>query len=203
MRAKKKIPLTFKWIFSIFMLILIPAYWIGYGPANFLWGSDIILALAFLATVFESRFLASMAASGGFLFSVFWIIDFLFTLIMILSGSALTGATIYVFNTETHIWLRILTLYHAALPPLLLWLIYRLGYSQKAWLLQVLLSWIAVLTAWFVTDPSRNINLAHLYETVEWLDVGAIPYLIGECFLISLIIASSHLLIKTVQKKFF
>ncbi len=63
----RKISCYTKCFFTVFMTLFIPAYWIGYGPLNFLWFSDIILILTFFATLFESRLLASMAAVAGFI----------------------------------------------------------------------------------------------------------------------------------------
>jgi hypothetical protein len=46
------------------------------------------------------------------------------------------------------------------LPFLLLWMVYRLGYDQRAWLVQTVVAWVVLLICYFITDPSENINWA-------------------------------------------
>src|SRR5207253_10552072 len=46
------------------------------------------------------------------------------------------------------------------LPALLLWMVWRLGYDSRAWLLQTLLTWVILLATFFFTDPAQNINWA-------------------------------------------
>ncbi len=198
----RKISLSFKICFCIFITIFIPVYWIGYGPANFLWYSDLVFALAFLATIFESRFLASMAASGGLITSTIWNFDFIFTLLAFFFGSEVTGFTGYIFNPNYPLWVRIFTLFHIATPPLLLWLIFRLGYNRKAWLFQILFSWIIIPITWFITDPSRNINLVYNYQIFEWLNFKPGLYLVLLGIWIAFFITCTHFLVQFLQKKF-
>jgi hypothetical protein len=42
-----KIPLWIKLFITLFLCVLVPVYWRNFGPANFLWGSDIALFLRF------------------------------------------------------------------------------------------------------------------------------------------------------------
>ena len=200
MLQEEKIPIHFKWIFCVFMAFFISIYWVNFGPLNFLWFSDVTLILAFLATMFSSSFLASMAATGGFVFSIFWNIDFIFSLLGYFFGSKFMGFNDYLFTPNLPAWLRVLTLYHVPLPFLFFWLVYRLGYHQKAWIVQVVLSWIVILTTWYVTEYPVNINLVHSYEFVEWITVGAIPYLIIGSIVVSMIVAGTHLFFKSLQK---
>ena len=197
----RKISCYIKCFFIIFMVFFIPGYWIGYGPLNFLWFSDIILILTFFATLFESRFLASMAAVGGFISLSLWNIDFFFTLFAYLFDIKLAGLTAYMFNRELPVWLRTLSLFHVALPFFLLWLIYRLGYHKWAWVFQIVFFWIVIPITWFVTDPSKNINGVFSYKIYKWLDIEATFFLIIEFLVVAIVIAVSHLFFKTLIKK--
>ena len=183
------------------MALFIPGYWIGYGPLNFLWFSDIILIMTFFATLFESRFLASMAAVGGFISLSLWNIDFFFTLLAYLFGIKLASLTAYMFNSELPVWLRTLSLFHVALPFFLLWLIYRLGYHKRAWVFQIVFFWIVIPITWFVTDPSKNINGVFSYKIYKWLNIEATFFLIIEFVVVAIVIAVSHLFFKTFKKK--
>ena len=197
----RKISCYIKWVFTVFMALFIPGYWIGYGPLNFLWFSDIILILAFFAMLFESRFLASMAAVGGFISLSLWNIDFFFTLFAYLFDIKLASLTAYMFNRELPIWLRTLSLFHVALPFFLLWLIYRLGYHKWAWVFQILFFWIVIPITWFVTDPSKNINGVFSYKIYKWLNIEATFFLIIEFVVVAIVIVVSHLFFKTLIKK--
>jgi hypothetical protein len=62
-----------------------------------------------------------------------WNLDFLV-------GGRLTGLAAYMFDRRMPLHLRSLSLFHVALPPLLLWLLRRLGYDRRALLTQTALT---------------------------------------------------------------
>jgi hypothetical protein len=152
-----KIPLILKILHTLFVCILIPIYWRHYGPANFLWFSDIALFLTVIALWLESPFLASMQAVSIILLELLWIIDFLTRLT---TGVRLVGLADYMFKPENPLFIRGLSLFHLWLPFLLLWMVYRLGYDGRAWIAQSLFAWIILLFCYFLTDPAENINWA-------------------------------------------
>ena len=51
---KRRLPRPLKIVYTLFLIILVPAYWQHYGLANFLWGSDIALILLLVAILFET-----------------------------------------------------------------------------------------------------------------------------------------------------
>ena len=73
------IPLGLKVVYMIFVCALVPIYWREYGPANFLWFSDIALLALVPALWLENALLVSIPAISvvffestlecGFLFS--------------------------------------------------------------------------------------------------------------------------------------
>ena len=202
MSKERKVPSLLKWLFCAFMAFYIPVYLTGYGPQNFLWLSSVILILTFLATVFESRFLASMATVGGLVFESLWTLDFLFTVIALMSGSSVTGFTGYTINPNLSILVRIAALFHLALPPLLIFLILRLGYNAWAWMVQIVLCWVLVLASWFFTNPSLNINLVYSYLKFEPLNIGAIP-LLSILFATAVVVCSgTHFFLQAFQKRY-
>jgi hypothetical protein len=70
------IPLGLKVVYTISVCALVPIYWRQYGPANFLWFSDIAL-LAFVPALWlENALLASMMAVSVVFFEAPWNIDF-------------------------------------------------------------------------------------------------------------------------------
>jgi hypothetical protein len=140
---------------TLFVSILVPFYWRHYGPANFLWFSDIALFLALVALWAESPLLASMQAVSVTLLEFLWIVDFLWRLI---SGSHLVGISEYMFKPENPLFIRALSLFHFFLPLLLLWMVYRLGYDSRAWFAQTLLAWVVLPISFWVSKASDNVN---------------------------------------------
>ena len=145
------IPLWLTLAYGLAVPVIAIIYWREYGPANFLWLSDIALAFTFAALLSGNRLLASMAAVGVLVLELAWMIDFL-------SAGRLIGLAAYMFDSKLPLYLRGLSLFHLALPPTLLFLLYRLGYDQRALIYQTLLTWVVLIITYLVTDPKKNIN---------------------------------------------
>jgi hypothetical protein len=149
------IPLGLKVSVTLFVCLLVPVYWLQYGPGNFLWFSDLALLLTVPALWLESALLASMMALAVGLLEMVWIIDFIIRLI---TGVSVTGLSRYMFNQRISMFIRALSLFHIALPVLLLWMVYRLGYDGRALGLQTLLAWIVLPMSYLLTKRSENVN---------------------------------------------
>jgi hypothetical protein len=149
------IPLWLKLAYTIFLCILVPLYWRYWGVANFLWFSDIALFITLLALWLESPLLASMQAISVLLPDLMWFVDLAVRLVM---RRDVTGITKYMFRREIPWLVRWLSLFHIWLPPLLLWIVYVLGYDHRAWLAQTVLAIVVLVVCYFVTSPSVNIN---------------------------------------------
>jgi len=169
----EKIPLAVKIVYTLFVSLLVPFYWRQYGPANFLWVSDVALLVTCFALWFESRLLASMMAVAALLPSLFWTADFIFRLAAGPDLAGMTG-TGYMFDTRIPLFVRALSLFHVPLPLFLAWLVHRLGYDRRALAAQTLLFWVLLIVARLITDPARNINLVHGFgkEPQQWLPPG-------------------------------
>jgi hypothetical protein len=81
-------PLGLKVVYTIFVCALVPIYWRQYGPANFLWFSDIALLAPVPALLLENALLVSMLAVSVVFFEALWNIDFFFRLA---TGKSLVG----------------------------------------------------------------------------------------------------------------
>jgi len=149
------ISLRIKIPYTLFVLVLVPVYWIRYGPANFLWFSDIALIVTLAALWLESRFLASMMTSGVLLFDIVW--NFIYFPKLLL-GVGPEGLVDYMFDAQISIFIRALSLFHVALPIVQLWALSKLGYDERAWKYQVVLGWILLPLAYAVSSPEQNIN---------------------------------------------
>jgi uncharacterized protein (DUF486 family) len=99
--------------------------------------------------------LASTQALSVGLLETVWLADFLLHLIF---GSKLIGLSGYMFDARISCFIRALSLFHVALPFLLFWLVWRLGYDERALLVQTLLAWSVLLACYLLTKPIDNIN---------------------------------------------
>lgn len=152
------IPLWLKISYSTLAAVILPIYYVRYGPGNFLWFSDIALIVTVAALWLESSLLASMMAVSVLLPEIVWTISYITGL---LTGRAATGLAGYMFDRELPLYLRGLSLFHLILPPLLFWLVYRLGYDSNALPAQTCLAWIILPLTYWLTDRSENVNWVH------------------------------------------
>jgi hypothetical protein len=152
----RRLPLAVKLAYTAFVAALVPCYWAFYGPANFLWICDIALLVTVAALWLESRFLASLALVGVLIPCLAWSTDFLSRLT---TGAFLTRMTYYMFRPDLiPLYIRAFSLYHGWLAFFLLWIVWRLGYDRRAWLVQTLLTWAVLPVCYFFTDTSRALN---------------------------------------------
>jgi hypothetical protein len=130
-RPRPRVPLTVKLVYTAFVAVLVQNYVVAYGPSNFCYFCDTALLLTVLAVWAESSLLASAPMVGIFLPQMVWVVDFLSTL----AGRPLTGMTGYMFEPTLPLFLRFLSFFHFWLPFFLLWLVIRLGYDRRAYVL--------------------------------------------------------------------
>ena len=149
------IPLSVKLAYTFFLCVLVPVYWIHWGPKNFLWFSDIALLVTAVALWLESSLLASMMTLAIALPELAWNVDFFGRLI---TGRQMLGLSSYMFDQGKPLALRGLSLFHVALPIVLLWLIDRLGYDGRAWLFQTIVALVVLPVSYLITAPADNVN---------------------------------------------
>jgi len=158
------------------MAVWVPVYWIHNGADNFLWLCDTANFVVGAALWLESPLLHSSQATGVLLVQVFWAADFLARLLL---GFHPIGGTEYMFDATSPLWLRGLSLFHLAMPPLLLWGIGRLGWDRRGWRLQTAFAWGLLPLTYFATDPADNINWVWRPFGLEQIWVPPPVYLTG------------------------
>ena len=99
------------------------------------------------------RVFAGMALSVIVAQSV-WCLDLA---IRSLSGRPWLGATEHLFDPDVALGLKLGALFHVAVPPLVLWGLWRIGYDRRGWLLQTGIAWV-VLPASHFAVPQGNLN---------------------------------------------
>jgi hypothetical protein len=151
MLSSEHIPLWLTLAYGLAVPVIAVVYWRSYGPANFLWLSDVALGFTFAALLTGDRLIASMPAVGVLALELAWTADFL-------AGGRIIGLGAYMFDPKLPLYLRALSLFHLALPPTLVFLLYRLGYDRRALIYQTLLTWINLVVCYAATDREQNIN---------------------------------------------
>lgn len=175
------IPLWLKIAFTLFVAVLVPVYWRAYSPWNFLYFCDMALLLTVPAVWLESRLLVSMETLAILIPQTVWVID----LIVTASGGKLLGMTGYMFDAHLPMGTRLLSLFHAWLPILLLYLVYRLGYDRRAIWWQSAVGIGVMLVCYYLAPhaappgrPMMAVNVNYVlgpdaYHRQAWISPGA------------------------------
>ena len=146
---------SFRALFTVLVAVVVPVYLVRYGPANFLWFSDIGLLGLCAALWLEHRLLGSMMALAVLLPETLWLMSFITGAIA--KGRGATTLAGYMFDARIPLFLRALSgAFHFALPPGALWLVYRYGYDDRALIAQTLLAWLVLPATLWLAPPEKN-----------------------------------------------
>lgn len=167
-----RIPKAVKLGYTLWMLLWVPVVLWAYGPANFLWLCNVAQFLLLYAIWREDPLVVSSQAGIMTLVGGVWTLDFVVALIV--GGGSPTGATGYMFDPAFPLPARLVSLFHVALPVLVVWLCHRLGHDRRGLLLEWPLAVVLTLAGWLFTDPERNINYAFAPFGIEqvWFPHG-------------------------------
>ena len=162
------IPIWVKVVYSAFVALVVPFYWVTYSPWNFLYFCDIALLVTAVAIWIESPILISMQAIAITALQMIWVADFLCRLI---AGVHITGVTAYMLDSSIPLFLRALSLYHGWLPFFLLWSLSRLGYDRRALGAQSVVAIVVLLISYLIAPapppsavhPNWAVNINYVY----------------------------------------
>ncbi len=149
-------PAWLRWAALAWLSIWVPAYWRTWGVSNFLQLCDIAVILTSVGLWTNSRLLISSQAVSSLLVDSAWMLDALGRL---LTGRHLLGGTEYLFDGHYPLWVRLLSLFHVLMPPLLLWSLHHVGYDRRGFVLQSAITVSALIGSRF-TAPAKNVNFA-------------------------------------------
>jgi hypothetical protein len=169
---QRRIPLWIKLLYSVFVVFLVPFYWITYGPWNFLYFCDVALLVTAAAIWIESPLLISMQAVAIVAPQTLWVVDLL---CRVVAGVELTDVTRYMLDANIPLYLRGLSLFHGWLPFFLLWLLSRLGYDRRALVFQSAAAIMILLVSYLFApapppppgDPNRAVNINYVYGLTD------------------------------------
>jgi hypothetical protein len=162
-----RIPLGLKVSVTAFLAILLPVYWHTYGLTNFLWFCDAALIVTTVGLWQESSLLISICAVGILVPQCLWLADCAVNLL----GGHFLALTSYMFDPRLSRFTRGLSLFHGWLPILLVWLLFRLGYDERAlwgWTglaagLMLAGYWLGLPAGAHPADPNVPVNLNYVY----------------------------------------
>ena len=152
-------PLWLKAAWTVMVLAIILIYWRHKGPANFLWFSDLAMFALVVGLWLESAYVVSLAACLVVLPEVLWSVSFFSRLLHL---PRVIGLADYMFDGNTPLWLRAVSLFHLPLLVLIVWSPWKLGYDTSVFPVVVLITWIVLLVTRWLTKPEPNIN--HVYR---------------------------------------
>lgn len=138
------------------MAVWVPAYWLAWGPANFLHLCDLAVILTCIGLWTSNRLLLASQAVSSIVVDCFWTLDAAW---VVIAKKPLIGGTEYLLDRHVALWIRSLSLFHVVLPLVLLWALWRTGYDRRAWLLQTAIVLPTFIASRF-TNPSKNVNYA-------------------------------------------
>jgi len=135
-RAAQSTRVTFpvlSWLALAWLAVWIPAYWRVWGWRNFLHFCDIAVILSCAGIILGSRLLISSQALATLVAGIVWFLDAGWR---VMFHHDLIGGTEYLWDASKPLWVRLLSLFHIALPILLVVLCARMGYDRRALALQ-------------------------------------------------------------------
>lgn len=149
------VPLWLKLAFSAFVLAWAPLVVAIQGWQNLLWLCDLANFVALAGLWRESRLLLSSQLVATLLIGIAWTLDLASALAI---GVHPFAATAYMLDPQVPLALRLPSLFHVAVPLMLLFAVARLGHDPRGWRLQTLICWAVLLLSAGLADPGRNIN---------------------------------------------
>ncbi len=175
-----------RWLALAWLAAWVPVYWVWWGPQNFLALCDIAVILTCVGLWTGSRLLLSSQALSSL------VVDSLWTLALVwraATGVDLIGGMEYMFDAKYPLWLRLLSLFHMWLPPVLIYGTRKLGYDWRGLLLQMGIA-AAALVVTLLSRPAVNLNVVYwdpffrrawgppaVHIAVMWAGIVALFYL--------------------------
>jgi hypothetical protein len=193
-----RIPFWLKISWTVWLILWAPIYWKQYGPQNFLFFCDLGNVLIGIGLWLQSPLIFSWVACGLLLFQTLYILDLAGALLI---GGHVFGGTEYMFDPHLPITIRLLSLFHVVMPPLLLWAIWRLGYDRRGWKVQTAMAWIVVPINYF-WRPEQDVNWARGLFFREQHDVPGWTYLLIYLIAVPLFVYfPTHLLLSWLARR--
>jgi len=145
---------TLRWVAIAWLAVYVPAYASAYGWANFVFLCNLGVFVLAAGLWSGSPLLISSQAIGMLVVDVVWTADLLSRLV---TETHWIGGTEYMWDPRWPLFTRLLSLYHAATPLLVVHGLRRVGYDPRAYWLQSALAVAGVLVGRLL-GPEANVN---------------------------------------------
>lgn len=145
-----------RWASILWLIVWFPVYLHAWGATNFLHLCDIAVILSCAGLFLENSLLLSSQAVSSLVIDLIWSLDVAWRFFL---GRHLVGGTEYLFDAHYALGVRLLSLFHVALPIVLLWVLVRTGYDRRGFALQSAIA-LGAMVASRCTSAAANINYA-------------------------------------------
>jgi hypothetical protein len=174
-----------RWGALAWLGVWVPSYAAVWGWRNFLQLCDVGVFVTCLGIWRGNARLLSSQAVGTFLVNGIWTLD---VGSRFLTGRHLIGGTEYMWFPDRPLWIRMMSLFHVAMTPFLVWCLRRTGYDRRGLGLMVVLAAGVLLVSRALGDAATNPNFVfrdpflhralgpvpvHMAVTLAGLVVGA------------------------------
>jgi hypothetical protein len=154
--VRGKIPGWIRWLALLWLALWFPVYWHAWGAGNFLHLCDVAVILTCIGLWTGNALLLASQAISSVVIDGLWTLD---VVAWLLFRWHFIGGTEYLFDGTMPLWVRLLSLFHIAMPFILLWSLSRLGYDRRGFALQAAIALPLVIASRFIT-PDKNLNFA-------------------------------------------
>jgi len=152
--AANPFPPWIRWLALIFLALWLTIYLNYWGPTTFLFLCDIAVILTCIGIFTGNALLLSSQALSSLVVDTMWLLDIATKLLF---NRHIVGGTDYFFDPNYPLWVRLISLFHVAMPFILIAAVRRTGYDRRALKLQFAIAAAAMIASRFA-DPYKNIN---------------------------------------------
>lgn len=146
-----------RWVAVLWLAVWLPAYVLVWGWANLLHLCDAAVILTCVGLWWGSARLLSSQAVSALLPGLLWLLNVCWRFA---TGRFLVRGTEYMWSAQYPLWVRLLSFFHAVLPMVLLWALWKLGYDRRGLPIQAGIAAVLLLAARGLS-PALNMNYAY------------------------------------------
>jgi hypothetical protein len=139
------------------LVVWTPTYAIVWGPKNFLQLCDVAVFVSVAGLWRGSALLLGSQALSSLVVDTLWTVD---VAGRVLTGQHLIGGTEYMWDATRPLFVRLMSLFHVFLPPLLVGCLRRTGYDRRALPLQIGIAAGVFAASRLIGDAGVNPNFA-------------------------------------------
>lgn len=145
-----------RWIALAWLAVWIPVYWRFWGWQNFFHFCDIAVILTCAGIFAGNRLLISSQAVAAVVPQAIWCFEVCWR---VATGRIFFGGAEYMWDSTVPLFVRLLSLFHAALPLVLLYAVWRTRYDPRGFPMQIAIAGVTLIIS-RALGPQLNLNYA-------------------------------------------